>query len=208
VNVARRPARSRDRTAPSCRCRLHRGVRAIMSAQKSTTRRRAPTYGDEQLQTLQRNTFRYFWQETNPSNGLIPDNTSADGIPASIAGVGLALSSYPVAVERSLVARAQAVERTLWRAVLAERHGKLPDSENGLLRSRRRWTKHLHHPLTRHGGRATGTLPRGGSQHAEGESGTSRLDGGGSGPEEQPDALTVWRIRCEPPFACSLLRSS
>ena len=55
---------------------------------------------------------------------------------------------------------------------------------------------------------ATGTLPRGGSQHAEGESGTGRLDGGGSGPEEQPDALTVWRIRCEPPFACSLLRSS
>jgi hypothetical protein len=65
------------------------------------------------LQTLQRNTFRYFWQETNPSNGLIPDNTSASGIPASIAGVGLALSSYPVAVERSFVSRAQAVERAL-----------------------------------------------------------------------------------------------
>jgi hypothetical protein len=101
-----------------------------MSAQKSTTRRRAPTYGDEQLQTLQRNTFRYFWQETNPSNGLIPDHTSADGIPASIAGVGLALSSYPVAVERSFVARAQAVERTLatlrffWKAP----QGPMPDA--------------------------------------------------------------------------------
>ena len=42
-----------------------------------TTRRRAPTYGDDQLHTLQRNTFRYFWQETNPANGLIPDNTAA-----------------------------------------------------------------------------------------------------------------------------------
>ena len=44
---------------------------------------------------------------------MIPDNTSASDIPASIAGVGLALSSYPVAVERSFVSRAQAVERTL-----------------------------------------------------------------------------------------------
>jgi hypothetical protein len=101
-----------------------------MSAQKSTTRRRAPTYGDDQLQTLQRNTFRYFWQETNPSNGLIPDNTSADGNPASIAGVGLALSSYPVAVECSFVVRAQAVERTLatlrffWNAP----QGPMPDA--------------------------------------------------------------------------------
>jgi len=77
------------------------------------TESRAPAYGDEQLQTLQRNTFRYFWQETNPSNGLIPDNTAAGNIPASIAGVGMALSSYPVAVERAFLTRAQAVERTL-----------------------------------------------------------------------------------------------
>ena len=101
-----------------------------MSAQTRTARSRAPTYGDEELQTLQRNTFRYFWQETNPSNGLIPDNTSAGGVPASIAGVGLALTSYPVGVERSFVARAQAVERTLatlrffWNAP----HGPMPDA--------------------------------------------------------------------------------
>ena len=101
-----------------------------MSAQKSTTRRRALPYGEEQLQTLQRNTFRYFWQETNPSNGLIPDNTAAGDMPASIAGVGLALSSYPVAVERSFVGRAQAVERVLttlrffWNAP----HGPMPDA--------------------------------------------------------------------------------
>jgi hypothetical protein len=94
------------------------------------TRRRTSTYGDEQLQTLQRNTFRYFWQETNPSNGLMPDNTSADGMPANIAGVGLALSSYPVAVERSVVARAQAVERTLatWRVFWNTPQGLTPDA--------------------------------------------------------------------------------
>ena len=80
-----------------------------MSAQKRLTRRsggakavvvrrRARTYGDQQLRTLQRNTLRYFWKETNRDNGLIPDNTAADDVPASIAGVGFALASYPVAV--------------------------------------------------------------------------------------------------------------
>ena len=70
-------------------------------------------YRDEQLHTLQQNTFRYFWKETNPDNGLIPDNTGAGDFPASIAGVGFALGSYPVAVERAFVSRADAVQRTL-----------------------------------------------------------------------------------------------
>src|SRR5580765_1013459 len=101
-----------------------------MSPRARTTVDRAPTYRDEDLQALQRNTFQYFWQETNPTNGLIPDNTSADGVPASIAGVGLALSSYPVGVERLFVARAQAVERTMatlrffWNAP----HGSMSDA--------------------------------------------------------------------------------
>src|SRR5580765_6209620 len=101
-----------------------------MTARKSTTRRPALAYSDDQLHTLQRNTFRYFWEETNPENGLIPDNTSAGDIPASIAGAGLALTSYPVAAERSFVPRAQAVERTLatlrflWNAP----QGPMPDA--------------------------------------------------------------------------------
>jgi hypothetical protein len=88
------------------------------------------TYGPEHLQTLQRNTFRYFWKETNPKNGLIPDNTSGDGFPASIAGVGFALASYSVAVERSFVSRAQAVERTLatLRFFWESPHGAMPDA--------------------------------------------------------------------------------
>src|SRR5688572_2027816 len=101
-----------------------------MSAQTSTSRDSAETYGQDQLHTLQRNTFRYFWEETNPENGLIPDNTAGNAIPASIAGVGFALASYPVAVERSFVPRAKAVERTLatlrffWNAP----HGPMPDA--------------------------------------------------------------------------------
>ena len=74
-----------------------------MSAQKRAARRSARTYGDVQHQNLQRNTFRYFWEETNQANGLIPDNTAADDVPASIAGVGFALAAYPVAVERLFV---------------------------------------------------------------------------------------------------------
>jgi hypothetical protein len=84
-----------------------------MSTHTPAATRQRPTYGDEQLHALQQNTFRYFWNETNPENGLIPDNTAAGAIPASIAGVGFALGSYPVGVERSFVARAAAVERTL-----------------------------------------------------------------------------------------------
>lgn len=101
-----------------------------MSAPRSATRRPGLPYGDDQLRTLQRNTFRYFWEETNPENGLIPDNTSADDIPASIAGVGLALASYSVAAECSFVPRAKAVERTLatlrflWNAP----QGPMPDA--------------------------------------------------------------------------------
>jgi hypothetical protein len=101
-----------------------------MSAKKTTARGPGPAHGDDQLQTLQRDTFRYFWDETNSENGLIPDNTSAGDIPASIAGVGFALASYPVAVERSMVSRARALERTLttlrffWEAP----QGPMPDA--------------------------------------------------------------------------------
>src|SRR5687767_3988815 len=101
-----------------------------MSTQKSAARRADEEYGEDQLHTLQRNTFRYFWEETNPENGLIPDNPSADDFPASIAGVGWALACYPVAVERSFVPRAKAVERTLatlrffWNAP----QGPMPDA--------------------------------------------------------------------------------
>ena len=84
-----------------------------MSAQKRSRVRAVATDDDARLHTLQRNTFRYFWEETNPANGLIADNTSAGDFPASIAGVGFALASYPVGVKRSFVTRASAIERTL-----------------------------------------------------------------------------------------------
>jgi hypothetical protein len=79
----------------------------------SATNEVQPGYSPEQLEKLQRNTFTYFWQETSPENGLIPDNTAAGPVPASIAGSGLALACYPVAVERSFVSRKEAAARAL-----------------------------------------------------------------------------------------------
>src|SRR5271157_3250177 len=67
---------------------------------------------DDLLDRLQRAAFGYFLSQSNPANGLVADR-SVTGSPCSIAVVGFALSSYPVAVERGWMTRAEAVERTL-----------------------------------------------------------------------------------------------
>ena len=67
---------------------------------------------DAELEKLQLESFNYFLHETNRANGLVIDKTARDW-PASIAATGLALASYPVAVERGFMPRAAAVERTL-----------------------------------------------------------------------------------------------
>src|SRR6202034_3395911 len=66
----------------------------------------------EMLDRLRRETFEYFRCEANSANGLVPDKTQP-GSPSSIAAVGMGLSVYPVAVERGLLSRAEAVARTL-----------------------------------------------------------------------------------------------
>jgi hypothetical protein len=64
------------------------------------------------LDNLRRVTFDYFRNEINPRNGLIADKTQP-GSPSSIAAVGMGFSVYIVAVERGLLSRAEAIERTL-----------------------------------------------------------------------------------------------
>jgi len=71
-----------------------------------------PALSDKDLERLQKDAFSYFLNETNPTNGLVPDNTRK-GAHASIAPTGFALAAYPIAVERSFITRAEAVERTL-----------------------------------------------------------------------------------------------
>ncbi len=67
---------------------------------------------EKKLIKLQKDTFEYYLKETNPENGLVPDSTKQDS-PCSITAVGLALSSYPVAVENGLIERGEAVKKTL-----------------------------------------------------------------------------------------------
>jgi hypothetical protein len=90
---------------------------------------RRTTLTDSDLHDLQRKTFRYFWSETNPENGLLADNTLGNA-PASIAGVGMALASYPVAVERKFTSRHAAVARALatLRFFRDSRQGPEPDA--------------------------------------------------------------------------------
>lgn len=64
------------------------------------------------LDTLEERTFRWFWDVTNPRNGLTPDR-APDPPFSSIAAVGFALTAYPIGVERGWVSRAAARERTL-----------------------------------------------------------------------------------------------
>jgi len=81
------------------------------------------------LDRLQRDTFRYFWKEANPDNGLVPDNTRK-GAPSSIAAVGLALASYAVGVERGHISRRQGARRcaTTLRFFAESAHGAEPDA--------------------------------------------------------------------------------
>jgi hypothetical protein len=63
---------------------------------------RLPT--DEDLGRLQWTTVDYYLKETNWANGLIRDKTEPSA-PASIAAIGMALATYPVAVERGVLPR-------------------------------------------------------------------------------------------------------
>ena len=64
------------------------------------------------LEALARDTFRYFWDLSNPANGLVPDSTK-QGAFSSITATGFGLGCLPVATERRWVTRAEAAARAL-----------------------------------------------------------------------------------------------
>jgi hypothetical protein len=70
------------------------------------------TTDSEILDNLRRLIVDYYRDEANLRNGLIADKTQP-GSPSSIAAVGMGLSVYVVAVERKILSRANAVDRTL-----------------------------------------------------------------------------------------------
>ncbi len=81
------------------------------------------------LERLQRDTFGYFLNEINPTNGLVPDNTR-ENAPASITAIGLGLAACTVGVKRGFISRDEAVKRTLTtlRFFWNSPHGQEPDA--------------------------------------------------------------------------------
>ena len=49
------------------------------------------------LDTLERFTFNWFWERTDPNNGLTPDRWPTKSF-SSVAAIGFALTAYPVGV--------------------------------------------------------------------------------------------------------------
>src|SRR5688500_12045340 len=64
------------------------------------------------LDDVQQRTFGYFWDLSNPANGLTPDRAPTRSF-SSVAAVGFALTAYPIGVERGYITRSDARNRTL-----------------------------------------------------------------------------------------------
>jgi hypothetical protein len=81
------------------------------------------------LDHLQRDAFSYFLNEVNHSNGLIKDCTRP-AFPSSIAALGMALTAYPVGVDRGFLSRASAKTKilTVLRFLWNSKQGSQPDA--------------------------------------------------------------------------------
>lgn len=64
------------------------------------------------LDTIQHTAFNFFWNEANPSNGLIKDRGPGSA-PCSIASVGFGLSAICIGADHGWVSRAAARDRVL-----------------------------------------------------------------------------------------------
>jgi len=70
------------------------------------------TTSPDLLDDVQKRTFLFFWETTNPQNGLVPDRWPTPSF-SSIAAVGFGLAAYGVGAERGWVTREQAADRVL-----------------------------------------------------------------------------------------------
>jgi len=62
------------------------------------------------LDTLEHDTFLWFWDKSDARTGLTPDRAPSPSF-ASVGAMGFALTSYPIGAERGWVTRAAAAER-------------------------------------------------------------------------------------------------
>src|SRR5438046_329866 len=93
-------------------CTSATSITGISGATGSLPPSRLSTRQAAFLDTLQRRTFNWFWERTDPNNGLTPDRWPTKSF-SSVAAIGFALTAYPVGVERGYVTRADAAQRTL-----------------------------------------------------------------------------------------------
>jgi hypothetical protein len=64
------------------------------------------------LDTLEQRTFNWFWEQSNPANGLTPDRWPTKSF-SSVAAVGFALTAYPIGIERNYITRSAGADRVL-----------------------------------------------------------------------------------------------
>jgi hypothetical protein len=76
------------------------------------TRPAARSTDEVMLEDLERRTFQWFWDTTNPANGLVPDRWPTPSF-SSVAAVGFGLTAWGIGAERGYITREQAAERTL-----------------------------------------------------------------------------------------------
>ncbi|MBV8518272.1 MAG: Tat pathway signal protein [Acidobacteria bacterium] len=67
---------------------------------------------DALLDRIEHDTFRWFWDNANPQNGLVPDRWPTKSF-SSIAAVGFGLTAYGIGAERGWVTRDAAADRVL-----------------------------------------------------------------------------------------------
>ncbi|HSD71405.1 MAG TPA: glucoamylase family protein, partial [Thermoanaerobaculia bacterium] len=90
-------------------CRPAPAVHAAAAPERSA--RGAPLAGEALLEEVQERTFRWFWELTNPTNGLVPDRWPTKSF-SSVAAIGFGLTAYPIGAERGWISREDARERT------------------------------------------------------------------------------------------------
>lgn len=114
---------------------LLRTVAALLGtaiAASCGTPRAITTSPDPFLDTLQQRTIAWFLDVTPGKTGLTPDRWPTPS-PSSIAAVGFALTIHPVAVERGMISRADAAQKTLTtlRLLWGLPQGEAPEGTSG-----------------------------------------------------------------------------
>jgi hypothetical protein len=71
-----------------------------------------PLTNERLLDTLQQTSFMYFWNEANPSNGMIKDRSTPTS-PASIAAIGFGLTAIGIGIDHGWISRTAGRDRVL-----------------------------------------------------------------------------------------------